>query len=110
MKVVYSHQAQQDLFDIHDYIQRELFAPRAAAHAAKEIMAVVKGLDTLPERYPCYGVEPWHSFGIRFIPVLHYLVFYIVNESSETVAILRIMYSGRNVEEQLEQLDLGLQP
>ena len=110
MKVVYSHQARQDLFDIHDYIQRELFAPGAAAHVAKEIMAAVKGLDTLPERYPCYGVEPWHSLGIRFIPVLNYLVFFIVNESSETVAILRIMYSGRNVEEQLEQLDLGLQP
>ena len=102
MKVVYSHQARQDLFDIHDYIQRELFAPRAAVHVAKEIMAAVKGLDTLPERYPCYGVEPWHRFGIRFIPVLHYLVFYLVTESSETVAIVRY---ERLAEEWLEELE-----
>jgi len=106
MKVVYSYQAKQDLQDIYLYILEELQAPGAAKHVVESIMAAVKSLDAAPERYPRYRTEPWHSRGIRFVPVQNYLVFYVIQNENETVSILRIMYRGRNVAEQLDALKL----
>ncbi|NLU10286.1 MAG: type II toxin-antitoxin system RelE/ParE family toxin, partial [Tepidanaerobacter acetatoxydans] len=38
---------------------------------------------------------------LRVLPVDSYLVFYIVIEEEKTVAIVRIMYGGRNIDLQL---------
>ena len=65
------------------------------------IMNAIKGLDELSLRHKLYQDEPWHSKGLRVLPVDSYLVFYIVIEEEKTVAIVRIMYGGRNIELQL---------
>ncbi|MFR5076693.1 MAG: hypothetical protein ACLTDX_01095 [[Clostridium] innocuum] len=35
------------------------------------------GLNQMPERFLGYEKEPWHSRGLRIIPVDNYCVFYI---------------------------------
>ena len=55
----------------------------------------------MPERFPRYGKEPWYSRGLRFASIDNYIVFYIPDIEEQTVTILRVMYSGRNMEEQL---------
>ena len=55
----------------------------------------------MPERFPRYGKEPWHSRGLRFVAVDNYIVFYLPDVEEQVVTILRVMYSGRNIEEQL---------
>ena len=53
------------------------------------------------KRFPRYGKEPWHSRGLRFVAVDNYIVFYLSDVEEQVVTILRVMYSGRNIEEQL---------
>jgi toxin ParE1/3/4 len=48
----------------------------------------------MPERNPLYKEEPWHSQGVRFIPVKNDIVSYTVNTDTDTVSIARIMYGA----------------
>ena len=88
--VVTSIQAEEDLRGIFEYITFELLSPENA-----------ESLDEMPERFPRYGKEPWHSRGLRFVAVDNYIVFYLPDVEEQVVTILRVMYSGRNIEEQL---------
>jgi len=60
----------------------------------------------MPLRHQLYQEEPWHSKGLRFLPIDSYLVFYVVQEEDKTVVIIRIMYGKRNIELQLASDDL----
>ncbi|WP_347491577.1 type II toxin-antitoxin system RelE/ParE family toxin [Desulfoscipio sp. XC116] len=58
-------------------------------------------LDQMPERFHEYDKEPWRSRGLRVMPVDNYCVFYIPNEDSGVVTIIRVMYGGRDVDKEL---------
>lgn len=57
----------------------------------------------MPMRYTRYEEEPWHSQGLRFLPVDNYLIFYLPDEITSVVNIIRIMYGGRDVKKQLSE-------
>ena len=99
--VSYSAEARQDLRDIYEYIAYELLVPETAARQAERIMKAARSLEQIPMRYRLYEGEPWHSQGLRVLPVDNYLVFYLPDENSATVNIIRIMYGGRDIENQL---------
>lgn len=61
----------------------------------------ILSLDTMPERYKSYDKEPWHSQGFRILPVDNFIVFYIPDANTKIVTIIRILYSGRDIEKQL---------
>jgi toxin ParE1/3/4 len=103
MKIVYTHTARQDLREIYEYIAFTLLVPETARSLTGKIMADIRSLETFPERNPLYKDEPWHSQGVRFLPVKNYLVFYTVNNETETVSIARILYGGRDISKQLEE-------
>lgn len=42
-----------------------------------------------------------------FFPVDNYLVFYLPNETKNTVSIVRIMYGGRDIRRQLSETEMG---
>lgn len=48
--------------------------------------------------------EPLKSQGLRIMPVKNYLVAYIPKEDEHTVYIIRIMYGGRDISKQLNDL------
>lgn len=54
-------------------------------------------------RYRLYDDEPWHGLGLRFFLVDNYLVFYLPDENTNTVRIVRIMYGGRYIRRQLDE-------
>lgn len=99
--VVISEQAEEDLRGIYEYIALELLAPENAAKQLDRLEKQILSLDELPERFQRYGKEPWHSRGLRFVAVDNYIVFYITDIEEQRVTILRVMYSGRNIEKQL---------
>ena len=105
-KIVYTEQAARDLRGIHEYIAFTLLEPEIAKKQSKRILDAAAKLSELPLRCPLYEKEPWHGKGLRVLPVDHYLAFYLPVESRKTVAIIRIMYGGRNLEEQLKQTDI----
>jgi toxin ParE1/3/4 len=100
-QVVYSEQAELDLHSIYDYINHSLFAPEVAKKQTRRILEGIEKLNQLPLRYQPYKKEPWLSKGLRVLPVDNYLVFYLPVESRKVVAVVRIMYGGRNIEGQL---------
>ena len=104
-KIVYTEQAERDLRGIYEYIAFSLLEPEIAKNQTSRIMDIVAKLSDLPLRFPLYEKDPWRSKGLRVLPVNNYLAFYLPVETRETVAVIRIMYGGRNIEEQLRGLD-----
>ena len=76
-------------------------SPENAEKQLERLERQILSLDEMPERFPRYGKEPWHSRGLRFVAVDNYIVFYIPDIEEQVVTVLRVMYSGRNIEEQL---------
>lgn len=102
-QVVYSEQAELDLRSIYEYLAFSLLAPEVAKKKTRRIMDGIAKLNQLSLRFHLYEKEPWQSKGLRVLTVDNYQVFYIPVESWETVVVIRIMYGGRNIEEQLSR-------
>ncbi|MBQ7296271.1 MAG: type II toxin-antitoxin system RelE/ParE family toxin [Clostridia bacterium] len=102
-KIVYTQKAKQDLDDVYYYIANVLCEPGIAKTYISNIMKEICGLNQLPMRYRIYDDEPWKSIGLRVMPVKNYLVFYLPIDEDKTVNIVRIMYAGRDISNQLEE-------
>lgn len=102
-EVIYSARARQDLRNIYEYISYDLLVPETATRQTRRIMKEIRSLDEMPMRHRLYDDEPWHSQGVRFFPVDNYLVFYLPDETKNTVYIVRIIYSGREIKKQLSE-------
>lgn len=99
--IQYTKRAEQDLNDIYNYISFTLQAPQTAINLMERIFKSVRSLADFPLRKPLYQEEPWHSQGLRFMPVDNYLVFYQADKGNQIVRILRIMHGSRDISEQL---------
>ncbi len=99
----YSAEARQDIRDIYEYIAFELLAPDIAVEQYRRIVKAIRKLDDMPLRFPLYKDEPWKSLGLRWLPVGNYLIFYSADESVEEIAIVRIMYKGRDISKVLNE-------
>jgi toxin ParE1/3/4 len=100
-KVVYTEQAEQDLRGIYEYIAFSLLEPEIAARQAGRIQGAIDTLVRMPMRHRTVEFEPWRSKGLRVMQTDNYLAFYLPMELQETVAIVRILYGGRNIIERL---------
>ena len=61
--------AAADLRGIYEYIAFELASPESAAAQLGRLEANICSLDSFPERFRQYDKEPWHSRGMRIMPV-----------------------------------------
>ena len=100
-EIIITSAAENDLQQIFRYIATELLEPQTALTLCDKIEQEILESDTMSDRHPRYKKEPWFSRGLRYFPVGKFLVFYITRKSDCTVHVLRVMYGGRNVEEQL---------
>jgi len=99
--VYYTNDAKQDLQDIYSYISYILLEPITARNQTNRIMDAIDSLEHMPLRHRLYEHEPWYSKGLRSFPVDNYLVFYLPEETKNSVAVIRIMYCGRNTQKHL---------
>ena len=95
-----SDEAGVDLRGIYEYIAFDLLVPETAAKQLKRLKKSILGLNEMPKRFPLYQKEPWFSRGMRFIPVDNFLVYYIPDDEKREVTVLRVLYSGRNIDEE----------
>ena len=100
-EVELSEQADSDLRGIFEYIAFELQSPENASGQLERLEEQILSLDTMPERYRKYEKEPWKSRGLRVLPVDNYVVLYIPDSDKKVVTILRVMYAGRGIDNQL---------
>lgn len=102
-KIKITTQADVDLRGVYQYIAYELQSPETARGQLDRLEERIMSLDQMPERFCEYEMEPWHSRGIRIMPVDNYCVLYIPNKDDGIVTILRVMYGGRDIETQLNK-------
>lgn len=102
-EIAVSVQADADLRGVYEHIAFELLSPDHAARQLERLEEQIERLGEFPEIYRLYEKEPWHSRGMRVMPVDHYLVFYIPDKSARTVTVIRVLYAGRDIDNQLKK-------
>lgn len=102
-QIFYTNSAKQDLKSIYRYISESLVEPEIASKITNRIMKEICSLNEMPQRHRLYESEPWHSRGLRILPVNNYLIFYIANEETTIVTVIRIIYGGRDISKQLSE-------
>ena len=102
-QIFYTNLAKQDLKSIYRYISESLVEPEIASKITNRIMKEIRSLNEMPQRHRLYESEPWHSRGLRILPVNNYLIFYIANEETTIVTVIRIIYGGRDISKQLSE-------
>ena len=100
-EVEVSEQADRDLREIFEYIAFELQSPENAIGQLDRLEEQILSLDAMPKRYRKYEKEPWKSRGLRVLQVDNYVVLYIPDSDKKVVTILRVMYAGRDIDNQL---------
>ncbi len=100
-EVKVSEQADRDLRGIFEYIAFELQSPENASGQFDRLEEQILSLDAMPERYRQYEKEPWKSRGLRILPIDNYIVLYVPDSGKKVVTILRAMYAGRDIDNQL---------
>lgn len=105
-EVITTKQADADLRGIYEYIAFELLSPENAAGQLNRLEEHILELEEFPEKYRAYEKEPWYSRGLRIMNVDNYLVLYIPDRDTRIVTVIRVMYSGRNVDEQLDGYEI----
>ena len=97
-KIIYSPESLDDLRTIYSYIAFEKLASKNAIDQVNRIRKAIRSLDLFPEGHSTVEWEPWASMQMHFLPVDNFIVYYLVDNSSGSVKIVRIFYSGRDVE------------
>jgi len=97
-RVIYSPEAVNDIRGIYSYIAIELQAEQTAVAQIQRIRQNIRKLSLFPEKHKIVEWEPWNSMGMHMLPVNNYVVYYLVEEDNKTVSVVRIFYSGRDVE------------
>ena len=92
--VRYAPQALDDLRDLYSYVAFSLKEPATAQKLVNRIRKAARSLDALPGRYPVVDWEPWQSMGMHRFTVENFLLFYLIDQSTCTVTLVRIVYGG----------------
>ena len=103
-KISYTKKALNDLDGIYEYISKILVEPEVAQKLVTLIMKEIRGLEAFPMRHHLFDEEPLKSQGLRIMPVKNYLVAYIPDKEENTVYIVRIMFGGRDMSKQLNDI------
>lgn len=97
-KIIYSPESIDDLRAIYSYIAFEKLAPQNAEGQVNRIRKSIRSLNLFPEGHTTVEWEPWASMGMRFLPVDNFIVYYLVDNNVGKVNIVRIFFSGRDIE------------
>ena len=97
-KVIYSPEAKEDLKAIYRYIAVDLGEKGNAKSQTEKIRKKIHALNTFPEKYKVVDWHPWSEINMRQIAVNNYVVFYLADNHTRTVTVVRIFYGGRDIQ------------
>lgn len=98
-----TQEASDDLRGIFEYIAYDLQSIQNAVGQLERLERGIVSLNQMPERFRIYEKEPWRSRNLRIMPVDNYLVFYVPDQKTRKVTVIRVMYGGRNTDIQLNK-------
>ena len=82
--VRYAPQALDDLRDLYSYVAFSLKEPATAQKLVNRIRKAARSLDALP--------------GMHRFTVEDFLLFYLIDQSTRTVTLVRMVYGGRDLQ------------
>lgn len=91
-----SRAVRNDLNESAGYIALQLKNPSSARQLLAKAFKAIDSLEEFPARFPLVRDSFLASLGIRAVSVDHYLLFYQIEESKQTVHVLRFLYGKRN--------------
>lgn len=89
-------EAEADMENLWGYIAYELENPSSAYKIVDDLYTEIAKLDSMPKRFRIINREPWKSRGVRFMFVDNYRVHYVVDDTANSVTVLRIFYVRRD--------------
>ena len=105
-KIIITPDAEEDLFELRNYIADVLLARDTARNYIRTIRKEIGSLSELPARYKPVDDEPWHSRGIRRIMANNFFVYYRIDEDRKQVFVLNVIYARRDQLQMLEQMNI----
>lgn len=102
--IVITPDAEINLNELRDYIAYELFSPDTAFSYIDEIKTEITKLEYLAPSIAPVPDEPFHSMGIRKITAKKFFIYYWINESTNTVFVLNVIYQRRDQFDALKHL------
>ena len=96
--------AQRQLQEIVRYIADDLQEKRTAIRMLDTLEKELLSLSRLPNQVALTAEEPWHSAGIRRMPVKNYLVYFWVNEEQKQVQITAVVFGRRDQRNVLQNM------
>jgi len=96
--------AEDDLRGIYEYIAFEKLEPGVAKNLIQRIEKRISKLNNCPQSFAQYPKEPWRSRGLRRVNSGKYAIFFIPTEVDMIVTVVRIMYSGRDIDSILDEM------
>ena len=88
--------AERDLAEAADYIEFTLLNPQAADDLLDKAEEEINKLTFMPEKFKTVDDPVLAAWGIRLIVINNYLAFYLIDEKTRTVHIVRFLYGKRN--------------
>ncbi len=91
-----TNKAERDLKEAVDYIEFVLKNPIAADNLLDKVDEEISSLSEFPQRFPVVDDRILGAFGVRFVTVNNYLIFFAVDEENQRVNVIRFQYAKRN--------------
>ena len=107
-EIIYSEESVEDLFKIYDYIANVEKEQLNALKLIDAIRSGVNALDVFPLRHSKVSVSPWKEIGVRYLVIKKYIIFYFVNETKNTVNIIRIFSSRQDISNIIKKIDVNM--
>lgn len=95
-------QARQHLRLIRDYIALDLREPEIAKKLLELLQKEISTLSYMPFRVKLIEEKPWRDMGFRKIRVKNYYIYFWVNDDTQEINIIAVIYVRRDQAEQLE--------
>ena len=99
-------QAEEQIQETIYYIAHELNAPDAALHLLDTLEDSIASLSHYPQRVALMLEEPWHTKGIRRLPVKNFLIYFWIDDVNMKVQVTALIYGRRDQLHQLSQMDM----
>lgn len=103
---IITKKADDDFVKIVNYISNELKNIKAADDLSKKIVSSIRDLCIFPNSAPLVINEYFLKKDFRKKVVDNYLILYYLDESKQSIVIVRIIYAKMNLNEIIKMIDI----
>ena len=88
--------AERDMINASNHIEFVLKNPKAADDLLDEAERKISSLSDFPEKFKLIDDPVLASWGVRFVVINGYLAFYVIDEDTRQVIVIRFLFQKSN--------------